>query len=464
MRGLRRLYNEVETNVRSLKALGVEQATYGAMLTSVLLTKLPPEIILIATRKASSGDLDLETLQRVFEEELAAREFSRDPPHSSNQQTPDKMQVPPMATTLLSGTQESSRRSRSTCCYCQQSHSAVDCHVTDIEECRRILKTSGRCFNCLWKGHIAKKCCSSNRCQTCNRKHHLSICDQQSTTTTETKVNSSASESTNISMSTLDPEAPPYVLNPTMNALSSTSTKSVLLQTARALVYNPEVPDSHMELRVLLEGESQRSYMTEHARRVLRVEPEGEQQLSIAAFGSERGGPKVCPIVNVGILLKGYPSMIVSLFVVPMICEPLIGQPIDVCSNQNPHFNGLELADWVDQGSRLEVDILIGSDYYWDFVTGPVSKSTCGPTAIHTKLGWVVSGPITATSGSNLCSTNLVTHVLRVDGEPEPLSDQLKAFWEFESLGIYSQMRVVYMMRPIAISSLGEGDMRYRCL
>ena len=61
------------------------------MLTSVLLTKLPPEIRLIATRKASGGDLDLETLQRVFEEELVAREFSRDPPHSSNWQTPDKM-------------------------------------------------------------------------------------------------------------------------------------------------------------------------------------------------------------------------------------------------------------------------------------------------------------------------------------------------------------------------------------
>ena len=350
-----------------------------------------------------------------------------------------------MATTLLSGTQESSRRSGSTCCYCQQLHSAVDCHVvTDIEERRRILKTSGQCFNCLWKGHIAKKCRSSNRCQTCNRKHHLSICDQQSTTTTETKVNLSASESTNVSMSTLDPEAPPYGLNPMMNALSSTSTKSVLLQTARALVYNPEVPDSHMELRVLPDGGSQQSYMTERARRVLRVEPEGEQQLSIAAFGSERGGPKVCPIVNVGILLKGYPSMIVSLFVVPMVCEPLMGQPIDVCSNQNPHFSSLELADWADQGSQLEVDILIGSDYYWDFVTGPVSKSTCGPTAIHTKLGWVLSGPITAMSGSNLCSTILVTHVLRVDAEPDPLSDQLKAFWELKSLGIQLNEGSVY--------------------
>ena len=47
LRGLRRLYNEVEANVRSLKALGVERDSYGTMLTSVLLTKLPPEIRLL---------------------------------------------------------------------------------------------------------------------------------------------------------------------------------------------------------------------------------------------------------------------------------------------------------------------------------------------------------------------------------------------------------------------------------
>ena len=40
--------------------------SYKAMLTSVLLTKLPPEIRLIITRKASGEDLDLETLQVVW--------------------------------------------------------------------------------------------------------------------------------------------------------------------------------------------------------------------------------------------------------------------------------------------------------------------------------------------------------------------------------------------------------------
>ena len=177
---------------------------------------------------------------------------------------------------------------------------------------------------------------------------------------------------------------------------------------------------------------------------MLKLDPEGEQQLSIAAFGSARGGPKVCPVVNVGILLKGFPSMTLSLFVVPMICEPLIGQPISVCVNQIPHLTGLELADWAGQGSKLEVDVLIGSDYYWDLVTGAVFKGTNGPTAIHTKLGWILSGP-TAVKGPNQCSTNLVTtHVLRIDAQPDPLNNQLRAFWELESLGINPNEKNMY--------------------
>ena len=439
LRGLRRLYNEVEANVRSLKALGVERDSYGTMLTSVLLTKLPPEIRLLITRKASGEDLTLETLQAVFEEELVARECSRDP--ARNNRYPQDKPRPPTATTLLSGTRESNRESMA-CCYCQQSHASVDCHVvTNLDARRQILKTSGRCFNCLVRGHIGRRCRSPPQCQTCKRKHHPSICDR--TVVTDLKSPPSAAESTNVSISTLNPEAPPYVSNPT-SALCSASTKSVLLQTARALSYNPRKPDSRVELRILLDGGSQRSYLTERARRVLKLAPEGEQRLSIAAFGSARGGPKVCPIVNVGMLLKGYPSMTVSLFVVPMICEPLIGQPIDVCISQNPHLADLELADWADQGSRLEVDVLIGSDHYWDLVTGAVSKSTGGPTAIHTKLGWVLSGPI-AVGGSNQCSTNLITtHVLRVDTQPDPLNDQLRAFWELESLGIQPNEKSMY--------------------
>ena len=80
--------------------------------------------------------------------------------------------------------------------------------------------------------------------------------------------------------------------------------------------------DDSIHLLILTQV-SIRIYMTE----VLKIDPEGEKQhLSIAAFGCARGSSKVCPIVSVGMILKGNPSMTMSLFVVPMICEPLIGR------------------------------------------------------------------------------------------------------------------------------------------
>ena len=63
LRGLRKLYNDVEANTRSLKALGVEPETYGAMLASVLLGKLPPNLRLIIGHKTAEAELTLQALQ-----------------------------------------------------------------------------------------------------------------------------------------------------------------------------------------------------------------------------------------------------------------------------------------------------------------------------------------------------------------------------------------------------------------
>ena len=99
LKALRRLYNEVETNIWSLRALGVEQDTYGAMLTSVLLTKLPHEIRLIITRRLSGEDLNLQTLQTTSEKKLIARERSCEILIKSSHPLQDKTQTPFIATT-----------------------------------------------------------------------------------------------------------------------------------------------------------------------------------------------------------------------------------------------------------------------------------------------------------------------------------------------------------------------------
>ena len=79
--------------------------------------------------------------------------------------------------------------------------------------------------------------------------------------------------------------------------------------------------------------------------------------------------------------------MLVSLYVVLTICDPLVSQPITTSIEKINSFKGLDFADYSDGKSGLLVEVLIGSDCYWELVTGIVCRSECGPTAIHTKLG-----------------------------------------------------------------------------
>lgn len=127
LKGLRKLYTDVEANTRSLKALGVEPETYGAMLASVLLGKLPPDLRLIVGRKTADAEMTLRSLQEVVEEELTARQRTINPNQS---QPPPRNEKPPRSTTtLLSGTQ-----SEPVCCYCQQLHASTECTtVTDVK-------------------------------------------------------------------------------------------------------------------------------------------------------------------------------------------------------------------------------------------------------------------------------------------------------------------------------------------
>ena len=37
----------------------------------------------------------------------------------------------------------------------------------------------------------------------------------------------------------------------------------------------------------------------------------------------------------------------------------------------------------------------MGSDQYWNLITGAVRQGDSGPNAMGTKVGWVPSGPVT---------------------------------------------------------------------
>lgn len=77
VKGLRHLYDAIESNVRSLQSLDVRAESYGPLLSSVLMNKLPLELRLIASRKFGDTDSwDFSALLKVIEEELQVRERS----------------------------------------------------------------------------------------------------------------------------------------------------------------------------------------------------------------------------------------------------------------------------------------------------------------------------------------------------------------------------------------------------
>ena len=71
-------------------------------------------------------------------------------------------------------------------------------------------------------------------------------------------------------------------------------------------------------------------------------------------------------------------TLLFPALVVPFIRDPLTSQPIDLFRNHYKHLQGMDLADTAEITDSLEIDLLIGSDVYWSFVTGKVIRGIAG--------------------------------------------------------------------------------------
>ena len=217
-RSLSPMYDEVESHVRSLNLLGVLPESYGSVAASTLLNKLPHDVRLIVSRGVSDAQWNLECFLKTLNDEIEARERAvstqicpQSTVSTSRKPYPDL----PAARTLFSSTDS--------CAYCGSAHSSNSCNtVTDVDSRKLILRKAGKCFNCLKRHNTCRECRSSMRCSTCKGKHHPSICHKSSDhSTTQKEIPSMTSSSTSTSMYT-DVNTP------------------VSLQTARAVVFNPD--------------------------------------------------------------------------------------------------------------------------------------------------------------------------------------------------------------------------------
>ena len=194
------------------------------MLSPMLLMKLPPELHLIVSRETTDTELDMDSLLKVFKQELEARErasgLKPTKPHSQSSRSQDRGRGQDrgrhQSSALVARAQDTG--TGPSCCYCQQRHSPINCTaVKEVGSRKQILKDNGRCYNCLRKGHIGRHCRSASRCRVCSGRHNTSIC--------EDSTNQSPKPPAQAELTTppteLNPEAPSYQPVPTSTALCS---------------------------------------------------------------------------------------------------------------------------------------------------------------------------------------------------------------------------------------------------
>ena len=125
----------------------------------------------------------------------------------------------------------------------------------------------------------------------------------------------------------------------------------------------------------------------------------------------------------------------VQLLETPKLSSSMIKAPNEKI-RKDLEAKGMPIADVPITGmDTVELGVLIGGDQYWKMVTGKMERLNEGLVALESVFGWLVQGEVTM--------LNIITEAVDIDvmhvsiGEEQALSEQLRNFWEIESLGIH---------------------------
>ena len=358
--------------MRSLNSLGVGTENYGAILAPIIMERLPLQIRLLITRN-TKDTWKIDNILKLLREELEARETcSNGVRNQEEEQRGGKHFLfsegcAPVAASSLFSKQALS------CVFCNGAHYSDKCVVvTDLGDRKAALRKSGRCYSCLRSGHLVKNCDRKKPCYYCKGLHNSAICTSNRNQVPKVNMpnsNSAVSNNCNVERN-----------------------RRVLLQTAEVVVSNDKNKNKTIQIRLLCDSGSQRSFISDRVRNFLGLKTISKENLSIYTFGNKDSSPQGVDMVR--FFLRGLNTnevIRVTGFSVPYICTPIQNQPLLATKENYEHLNGLMLADSGE--GNFEIDVLIGSDFYWDVFTGQVVQSdTGGPTALSSKFGWILSG------------------------------------------------------------------------
>ena len=316
--------------------------------------------------------------------------------------------------------------------------------ITDCQERWTIIKREKLCFNCLGS-HKSTTCQSRYRCHKCRGKHHTSLCTGTPSIVANPSFQSSYQHQPpailNVNGQTTNQRQQPPIshIHTTLAPVLSTPpsrtpthfVQTSLLKTAIATICTDYIG---CEANILFDEGAQRSFITSTLADQLGLQTSEREDIHLSAFGAQTSAVRQLPVATVNVVTTSGEKIPLQVLVVEKIATPLQNH-----LHQNvqdlPYLRGLRLAHPITSEESFEVSLLIGVHHYWDLVEDHVIRGR-GPTAVASKLGYLLSGPLQTSSGQ---PSPTVVNLLHTMSSTKKDELALEKFWSLEAMGISPQ-------------------------
>ncbi|GFT62589.1 DUF1758 domain-containing protein [Trichonephila clavipes] len=153
-----------------------------------------------------------------------------------------------------------------------------------------------------------------------------------------------------------------------------------------------------------------------------------KENLSICTFGAKETETKTLNIVKIKLKNRDDPNLRIEIEAVETeyISITNLPTPDRNIDKKFRYLKNVQLADPYEFNDK-EISILIGADYYYQLVTGRITRLNKNLVTVGTLFGWSLQGQ--STDSEELLTMSVIVNESNI-------SKQLSEFWDLENLGI----------------------------
>ncbi|XP_065356502.1 uncharacterized protein LOC135950906 [Calliphora vicina] len=427
---IQKIHSTVTDCLTSLKALNVKVEGWDPILIYLVSTKLPDDTLALWEQSFKS-QREMPTWSQM--DEFLVNRFEVVERISSIKTTKERFSLPTFSHSKIQSYSSQEKLNQS-CKLCNGDHHLRSCgkfRKYTVQQRIDFVFQNKICNNCLASGHTKSKCSSKNTCFICKSDHHTLLHLQKSPNSPKyTQNNENSKDTRNLSnKSNNSPnnqkiehsdDTPSTSANCQVQANFSSNNVNILLRTALVQI---EHIGELFTVRALIDPGSQRTFISERIRSLLKL-PYQKAQVEVVGIGGQvQSANKEC---NITLFAKRCNLK----FTLNAIVLPKLTKRIPAISFDLPNSSQLSSLDLADPNFNCssQIDLIIGNDSEHFINIEGIKKNICGQaSAYNTIFGWVLSGPIETNTVQTFTTT--VT-----PSENSALNNTLRQFWEQEEL------------------------------